>query len=275
MNGNELLLSAIDIILNIIESRRKSISINIQKLKDEFNFSSFDDDFSFYSKILTQLNLRGKAKMYENIFYFSNCFLRNLVIFLEYLSTLIKSNQFEKLYQDPIIKLDISIIIGCLTDKYGSEIVESPEFFPLCIKELEKKYKIKNKTIKTKYDEEIKIEAEKKLKKFEVHKKRSFTSLLQFLLHYYYTFNDSFKEDYEIIDKLFDKYHDDFKNMSINELENNYLNNDAYKKYIDFYIEQLLSFNGYDKERCRNALYELKKKQLTNYLFTRIYSKLI
>ena len=118
--------------------------------------------------------------MLESIRGFSNLFKRNLFVFLEYLRTLIYSNNFKELYKDPIVKLDISLIIGYLVNKYGEKIVKSIEFFPSYIKELEKKYG-KNQIDKTIYDIDIKKDAELKYEFFEAQKRGNFSYLFDYL----------------------------------------------------------------------------------------------
>ena len=49
-----------------------------------------------------------------------------------YIQSLINTNQFELLYKDPIIKLDICLIIDYLVNKDDSNPVELIEFF-LCM----------------------------------------------------------------------------------------------------------------------------------------------
>ena len=274
MSGNELLFSFADNILNIIEGVKKPINIDVNKIKKEFDFISFEDDIGFYTTILSHLcNYKERPKVLSNIGVIkslSKHCLRNLIVFLEYIVTLIKSNQFEKLYQDPIVKLDISLIIKYLTDKFASEIVESIEFFPLCTKELEKKYKIKNEN-KTKYDDEIKIKAEKKLKKFESRKKGKFKEILDFLLEYYTDPKHLSPADCDTIEEIGIKYNQALKKMSMNELENNFFNNKSYQQYIEMYLEQLLSNNGYEKDKYEKEnekeLYNNKKNQFKNHIF--------
>ena len=113
MDGNRHLLSFIDFILSSPQKSKTPIIIDDNKLKNEFDFNSFEDDDIFYTKILYQLiNKNDKNKVLESIRGFSNLFKRNLFVFLEYLRTLIYSNNFKELYKDPIVKLDILKILN-------------------------------------------------------------------------------------------------------------------------------------------------------------------
>ena len=267
MKDNQSLLSFIEYILNVAEDKDVPIVIDPQKLKDEFDFNSFDDDELFYSKILSHLlDENDNKNIFENIRNLPNFFLRNLIVFLEYLQALINSNKYQELYQDPIVKLDISIIIGYLTNKLGEKIVESIEFFPLCIKELEKKYD-KNKIDNTFYDIELKKNANMKLKIFAKQKRVNFTNLISCLQKYYNEPKHFSQKDIDKIDEIDIKS----KKLSLKEIEDNYLNNDEFKEYIDLYLEKKLLINGYDKknyqEGAAKELYEQKKTQIKNNLF--------
>ena len=123
MKENESLLAFINYILNLPE-KDTPISINKQKLKNEFDFNSFEDNEIFYTKILSHFLSNDEAKIIDNIDCSPKIFKRNLFIFLEYLRTLITTYNHKDLYKDTIVKLDISLIIGYLVNKYGKQIVE-------------------------------------------------------------------------------------------------------------------------------------------------------
>ena len=159
MEENKPLLDLIDFILNIPNQDEIQISINTQKLRNEFDFNSFEDNDIFYTKVLSHLLKDDEEeKIINNFLSSSKIFQRNLFAFLEYLRTLITKYQHKDIYKEAIVKLDISLIIGYLVNKYGAQIVESLEFFPSCIKELEKKYN-KNIIKETIYDIELKKDA--------------------------------------------------------------------------------------------------------------------
>ena len=267
MKNNQSLLSFIEYILNIAEDKDVPIYIDQQILRNEYDFNSFDDDEIFYSKILSHLlDKNDKKSIFKNIRSLPNFFLRNLIVFLEYLRTLINSHKYEKLYQDSTVKLDISIIIEYLTNKYEEKIVESIEFFPSCIKELEKKYD-KNKIDSTFYDIELKKNANLKLKIFAKQKRENFNDLISCLQKYYNEPKHFSQKDIDKIDEIDLKS----KKLSLKEIEDNYLNNDKFKEYIDLYLEKELLINGYDKKNYQKGtaeeLYKQKKKQIKNNLF--------
>ena len=259
---NEFLMLFINSIFNLIDREPISITIGMNKELNEFDFNFFDENLSFYTKIFSHLVGEGGKKVRDNLHVSSKLFLRNLTVFLKYLQEIIKTNKFESLYKDPIIKLDISLIIGYLTEKHGKDIIESIEFFWICIKELEKKYKIPYTDYVTKYDHELKIMAEDEIKQFKYDKKANFLDMLEFLKHYY---NDSNKfKELEEIQKFYNEYNEDFQKMSMNELESKYFNNKDFKKIINFYLEKKLEINGYFKD---NFEFEHKKNQLNKNLF--------
>ena len=267
MDGNKFLLSFIDFILSSPEESKTPIIIDDSKLKNEFDFNSFEDDEIFYTKILYQLiNKNDKNKVLESIRGFSKYFKRNLFVFLEYLRTLIYSNKFKELYKDPIVKLDISLIIGYLVNKYGETIVKSIEFFPSCINELEKKYG-KNQIDKTIYDIDIKKDAELIYKFFEAQKRGNFSDLIKFLQKYYTDSENLSPEDSKKIDDIKIKS----ENLTLEELDNKYINNEQFNKYMDIYLKNELSINGYNyknyKEEKENELYIKKKQEIKNHLF--------
>ena len=154
MTENESLLAFINYFLNLPNKLTK-ITID-KKLRNEFDFNSFEDNDIFYAKILSHFLDDDEDKIINNLESSSKVFKRSLFIFLEYLRTLITTYNHKDLYKDTIVKLDISLIIGYLVNKYGEQIVESIEFFPSCIKELEKKYE-KNIIDQTIFDTDLKM----------------------------------------------------------------------------------------------------------------------
>ena len=160
MTENKSLLAFINYFLNLPNKLTK-ITIDNKKLRNEFDFNSFEDNDIFYGKIKSHLNCEDKDKIMKNMESSSDLFQRNLFAFLEYLRTLIIKYNHKDLYKDTIVKLDISLIIGYLVNKYGEQIVESIEFFPSCIKELEKKYE-KNIIDQTIFDTDLKKDAKEK-----------------------------------------------------------------------------------------------------------------
>ena len=271
MDGNRYLLSLIDFILSAPEQSPTPILIDDSKLKNEFDFNTFEDDEIFYTKILYHLlNQKDKNKVLNSITSLSKIFKRNLFVFLGYLRTLIDSNKYKELYKDPIIKLDISLIIGYLVNKFGETIVKSIEFFPICINELEKKYG-KNQIDNTIFDNDIKKDAKLIYEFFEAQKRGNFSDLIEYLQKYYTDSAHLSTKDSEKIDEI--KIISD--NLTMEELDNNYINNENFQKHMDVYLQKELSINGYIdknyKEGKENELYKEKKQQIKNHLF---YSEL-
>ena len=271
MDGNRYLLSLIDFILSAPEQSPTPILIDDSKLKNEFDFNTFEDDEIFYTKILYHLlNQKDKNKVLNSITSLSKIFKRNLFVFLGYLRTLIDSNKYKELYKDPIIKLDISLIIGYLVNKFGETIVKSIEFFPICINELEKKYG-KNQIDNTIFDNDIKKDAKLKYAFFKTQKRGNFSDLIEYLQKYYTDKALLSKEDREKIDEIKIKS----ENLTMEELDNNYINNENFQKHLDVYLQKELSINGYIdknyKKGRENELYKEKKQQIKNHLF---YSEL-
>ena len=137
MKGNEILLIIVNSILKIIDRLKLKIKIDNNTIRNGSNIDYFDDDQNFYLKILSKLSSSNLEKVFKNVKELPLYFLRNLRIFLEYLQILININKFKQLYNDPIIKLDISLIVEYLYDKYGAKIIEQIEFFSISKKELE------------------------------------------------------------------------------------------------------------------------------------------
>ena len=243
MDEKKALLDLIDFILNIPNQDEIQISINTQKLRYEFDFNSFENNDNFYTKVLSHLLKDDEEeKIINNFLSSSKIFQRNLFAFLEYLRTLITKYQHKDIYKEAIVKLDLSLIIGYLLNKYGAEIVESLEFFPSCIKELEKKYN-KNIIKETIYDIELKKDAEEILNILEKRKRKNFKNLLLFFQNQESKIENFTQNDMDIIDEISIKT----KNLSLNEINNDYINNKSFEKYLNIYLEKKLAINGYDK----------------------------
>ena len=272
MEENKPLLDLIDFILNIPNQDEIQISINTQKLRNEFDFNSFEDNDIFYTKVLSHLLKDDEEeKIINNFLSSSKIFKRNLFAFLEYLRTLITKYQNKDIYKEAIVKLDLSLIIGYLVNKYGAEIVESLEFFPSCIKELEKKYN-KNIIKETIYDIELKKDATVILNTLKKRKRKNFKNLLLFFQNQESKIENFTQNDMDIIDEISIKT----KNLSLNEINNDYINNKSFEKYLNIYLEKKLAINGYDKKNYEKGkdkeLYEQKKIQMKNNLF---YSEIL
>ena len=272
--GNGLLISFINSILKIINQEILSLTIDNQNLKSDFDFGFFDDDISFYTEILSHFIDEDLTKILKNITQTSDIFKRNLVQFMMYIQSLINTNKFELLYKDPIIKLDISLIMGYLVNNYGKDTLESFEFFFVCIKELEKKYGIKCSNCKTDYDSELKKKAESNVKQLLYIKKNNFSNFLNNLEQILFGLNRY--EEVDVIHEIYIKYKNDSTDNSLIELENKYLKDKDNKEYMDLYLKKKMGINGYDKKKYKDEgkyeLYEKKENQLKNNLF---FSKIL
>ena len=268
MTENKTLLDFINFILNF--PKKTKITKDNQKLRNEFDFNSFEDNDIFYRKIKSHLNGEDKDKIMKNMESSSDLFQRNLFAFLQYLRTLIIKYNHKDLYKDTIVKLDISLIIGYLVNKYGAQIVESIEFFPSCIKELEKKYE-KNTINQTIFDDDLKKDAKKKLEYLKTNKINNFEKLLEYLQEYYTTPKTYSQEDADKIDKILE-----YEDLTVDEIDNKYINNEKFENHLEKYLESILKTNGYDEKNFKEAkakeLYEQKKKELKNHLF---YSEIL
>ena len=272
--GNGLLISFINSILKIINQEILSITIDKQNLKSDFDFGFFDDDISFYTEILSHFIDEDLTKILKNITQTSDIFKRNLVQFMMYIQSLINTNKFELLYKDPIIKLDISLIMGYLVNNYGKDTLESFEFFFVCIKELEKKYGIKCLNCKTDYDSELKKKAESNVKQLLYIKKNNFSNFLNNLEQILFGLNRY--EEVDVIHEIYIKYKNDSTDNSLIELDNKYLKDKDNKEYMDLYLKKKMGINGYDKKKYKDEgkyeLYEKNENQLKNNLF---FSKIL
>ena len=167
-------------------------------------------------------------------------------------------------------KIQLSLIIGYLVNKFEETIFKSIEFFPICINELEKKYG-KNQIDNTIFDNDIKKDAKLIYEFFETQKRGNFSDLIEYLQKYYTDKALLSKEDREKIDEIKIKS----ENLTMEELDDNYINNENFQKHLDVYLQKELSINGYIdknyKEGKENELYKEKKQQIKNHLF---YSEL-
>ena len=121
----------------------------------------------------------------------------------------------------------------------------------------------------TKYDTEIKLNAQDKIETLLLKQKINYSNLLNKVKQIY--IKEGKYNDLDDINIIIDNYKNDSTNMPINELETKYYNNENYKKHLDYYLEKKLEINGYDKENYKDGeklkLYNQKKNQLKNNLF--------
>ena len=121
----------------------------------------------------------------------------------------------------------------------------------------------------TKYDTEIKLNAQDKIETLLLKQKINYSNLLNKVKQIY--IKEGKYNDLDDINIIIDNYKNDSTNMPINELETKYYNNENYKKHLDYYLEKKLEIYGYDKENYIDGeklkLYNQKKNQLKNNLF--------
>ena len=182
---------------------------------------------------------------------------RNLIILIEFIQQI---SQFKhNLYKDPIIKLNLSIIIGFFTNGFGKKFVDTPEYFYLCLKELEKYYGIQSTNLVTTFDEIWRIKAEESLKTLEDIKKRNISKIFSKVQILYE--EDKNYDKFADVGKIIRLFQEDKNQLSMEELEEKYLSNPSYEKYIKFFLEKGC------KEFQNNILFETKKNELYNYVF--------
>ena len=258
--SSDLLLSCLDFILNIANEQKNEYQY-IPNPKESFNIDHFDNEKVFYNKLLYDLN---NAKNLENLKLIPKIILRNLIIFLKYVKQL---NEIfgKELYKDPIVKIDISIIVDYVVNRFCKEIFESLEFFALCRKELEIKYNLKCTDFSTIYDEEWKKMAQDKMDILRNNKIENFSYILHDCLITYRNSNN-----YDESDKLkviMNEYFGDMINinMKMSQLDEKYFNNENMKKYIDMYVKKQLSILGYKyDEKDKNDNKDQKSNENKN-----------
>ena len=121
----------------------------------------------------------------------------------------------------------------------------------------------------TKYDTEIKLNAQDKIETLLLKQKINYSNLLNKVKQIY--IKEGKYNELDDINIIIDNYKNDSTNMPINELETKYYTNENYKKHLDYYLEKKLEINGYDKENYKDGeklkLYNQKKNKLKNNLF--------
>ena len=115
-NGNLYALKCINMLNKLVFTEIKFIDdiddiiLNIQDTSNlEIDFNYLDTDLIFYSRLLNDLSsINAFSIQINKIEHKMN--QRNLFLFLKYLKNLLNKNP--DIYKDPLIKLNISIIIG-------------------------------------------------------------------------------------------------------------------------------------------------------------------
>ena len=265
-NGNLYALKCINMLNKLVFTEIKFIDdiddiiLNIQDTSNlEIDFNYLDNDLIFYSRLLNDLSLINAFSIQINkIEHKMN--QRNLFLFLKYLKNLLNKNP--DIYKDPLIKLNISIIIGFFKSGYGKKMINSIEYFYLCRKEIEKKYGDPIDTNKSDYDFFWINMAQKEIENLEIIKKNNYDMALYILLSYYN--QKKCYEEIEIIQNIRKSFIMN-RNLSIKELDKKYIHNEKYKKYLSDYLDKILKESGYAKDKN----YDEKKEQLKNNKFFR------
>ena len=228
-----------------------------KSITKEFGIDFFNDDINFYSKLLNDM-CDASFPVHPIKLLSHELNQRNLIILIEFIQQI---SQFKhNLYKDPIIKLNLSIIIGFFTNGFGKKFVDTPEYFYLCLKELEKYYGIQSTNLVTTFDEIWRIKAEESLKTLEDIKKRNISKIFSKVQILYE--EDKNYDKFADVGKIIRLFQEDKNQLSMEELEEKYLSNPSYEKYIKFFLEKGC------KEFQNNILFETKKNELyKNFIF--------
>ena len=113
--------------------------LNFIKNKNIINFESFNKEdefysiiFQFYKEILLNMEVSS-----SNLNLLRVPFLKeNFIAFIEYLIEILKSNK--NAYKNDLYKINLSIIIGFISNRNAAKIVTSKSYYYLSIKELHK-----------------------------------------------------------------------------------------------------------------------------------------
>ena len=250
---NKIIIYIIDSMIDLFNEKIIDIFIEDYRKnpKISINFDFFDNNINFYSNLLnTFKTIFLKNNILENINPIIN--QRNLLIFLDYLRIIII--QFQEAYKNPIIKLNIFLIVSFFGEKKGNRIINSVEYFYICQKEIEKIYKKKFNQIKTIFDNKW-IDNFKK--KIEMLKQIQLVNLKEALtcVHEYYFKNEDYT-NYEEISEISKILKENKKNLDI---QNNIIDNNKYKKHFSLYLKIKAKENGYSENHNE---YEIKMEQI-------------
>ena len=245
ISAKELLTYCVDYLLRILGEEGSLFSRYDKNSKSVYELDFFDDDISFYSKILKELNEARKEKIKDNIKLLQPAIIRNLIIFLRSLRFLINLNtpNTSELYKDKIIKFDISLIEGYFVNTFNKKIIRRKEFFILCKNELESRYNYFYNNFSTNQDLHWKQSAEYEMLDLRERQKIIFEDILSTVSQYYYDKEEYTK--YELTKEIINSFKEDRTKMDMDLLSENYFNNPAYQDYIDKYIEYTVNVNGY------------------------------
>lgn len=241
---NETLNAFKNIIEGIFIYKYKNIS-------KEFGIDFFDDDINFYSKLLNDM-CDASFPVHPIKLLSHELNQRNLIILIKLIQQL--SQYRHNLYKDPIIKINLSIIIGYFTNGFGKKFVDTPEYFYLCLKELVKFYGIQNINLMTTFDKIWREKAKESLKTLEDIKKRNILKIFSKVQILYE--NEKDYDEVAKVGKIIRLFNEDKNQLSMKELEEKYLTNPFNDKYIKLFLENEC------KEFKNDILYEEKKNEL-------------
>ena len=224
----------------------------------EIDEQYMNDDLLFYSRILDDLiSIQCyDIQLLDKIVHKMN--QRNLFLFLKYLTILLTKKP--ELYKEPLIKLNISIIVGFFKSGLGDKLVNSIEYFYLCRKELEKNYGVQIDVNECEYDFVWKNMAQKEINNQETKIKYNYDVALEELYKFYCK-----NEQYEELEKIIN-IKNSILNLSREEIDKQYIHNKSYEKYLSDYLDLKLKKLGFIEV---NNDFEERKMKMKNKLFFR------
>jgi len=265
LKGNSLLMKCVDEALGILSSKNIYFVVD-DKFEPLINVESFDNSISFYIRLLRDYIDVDFIKKKNTSSKLNKIAIRNMYIYLNYLKKIITIKEKENiyLYTDQLIKLDIYIIFGCILHELNKRIIQMPEYFPLCIKELEKKYNIPCIDYITPFDNKWKEEAKEILETLIETKKTNIDIAL--LKIYEKILKSQQIEEIKKIELLQNQFKNDRFKESIQNLEEIYVSN---SEYIDNFLKIKLLENGImnDQENFKSMKDKLKSQMFYTKIF--------
>lgn len=251
---NKIINYIINSMINLFEEKNiEEINFDYECEK-KIDFDFFNNDVKYYSYLIYIFELiPPKYFILDKIQPIIN--QRNFIIFLYFLKKVIQTNK--NAYQNQIIKINISLIIFYFENKKGKEIINSQEYFYICIKEIEKEFKIKCDEINTIFDNKWIKEYHEIVNLFKKNKKMYVKQAIKDIQSYYIK-----KNDYLNIEEISKILEENINNENIDSIINI-----KYKKYFDLYLEILANENGYKKINIDINEYNLVLKKIKKKFF--------
>ena len=266
VKGNSLLMKCVDEILGILSGKNIYFEVD-----DEFepliNAESFDNNIHFYSRLLRDYLDVEFTKRKDNSKKLNEIIIRNMYVYLNNLKKIINIKEKENiyLYTDQLIKLDINIIFGYILHELNKRIIKIPEYFPLCIKELEKKYNFSCIDYNTPFDNIWKRDAKEILETL-IENKKSNIDIALFKINEKFLKLQQF-EEIEKIQALRKQFKEDLLKESIQNLEKIYVTN---SEYIDKFLNiKLLENEIMNNQENYNSMKDKLKSQM---FYTKIFN---